>query len=76
MAQHTGLQSGKPVAPADFADRHLRLVAYQPAAAVGEDRRAASQARAVLLADAGRGPPDENPVRGDVAENRVVAALY
>jgi hypothetical protein len=62
------------LAPADFAGRHLRLVAYQSAAAAGEDRRAAGQARSVLLVDAGRGPPDENPVRGDVAEYRVVAA--
>ena len=74
MAQHSGLQSGKPVAPADSAGWYLRLVAHQSAAAAGEDWRAACQARSVLLVDAGRGPPDENPVRGDVAQYRVVAA--
>jgi len=42
--------------------------------AAGEDRRAAGQARSVLLADAGGKTSHENPVRGDVAQDRAVAA--
>jgi hypothetical protein len=37
------------------------------------NRKRSSQARSLLLVDVGRGAPNENPVRGDVAEYRVVA---
>jgi len=47
--------------------RDRRLVSDQPSAEVGEDGRAAGEACAVLLADAGGGTPDANTVRGDVA---------
>ena len=53
---------------------HLRLVPHQPAAAVGEDGRTTGKACAVLQADAGGWTPDESTVRGDVAQDRVVAA--
>ena len=74
MAQHTGLQLGKPMAPADSAGWHFRLVSDQPAAAAGKDRWAAGQARAILLADASRRTPDTSAVRCDVATDRAVAA--
>jgi len=50
------------------------LVADQLAAAVGEDGRAAGKACAVLLADAGGRTFDAHTVRGDVTQDRVVAA--
>ena len=74
MAQHSCLQPGELVAEAGSSSRHLRLVFDQPAAAVGEDGRATGKACAVLLADAGRRTSDANTVRGDVTQDRVVAA--
>src|ERR1019366_10039353 len=46
---------------------------YQPSAEAGEDGRAVGEARAVLLADAGRRTPDASAVRCDVATDRAVA---
>ena len=74
MAQHFGLQPGQPVAAAGPASRDRRLVSDQPAAAVGEDGRAAGKACAVLLDDAGGRTFDANTVRGDVTQDRDVAA--
>ena len=42
------------MAPAGAAEADRQLIADEFAAEVGEDRRPVSQARAVLLADAGR----------------------
>ena len=58
MAEPDRLQPGEPVAAAGAAEENRELVADQLAAAVGEDRRQADQARALLLADAGREPSD------------------
>ena len=74
MAQHSGLQPGEPVAEAGSSSRHLRLVSDQFAATVGEDGRSVGKACAVLLADVGGGTSDANKVRGDVAQDRAVAA--
>ena len=41
-----------------------------------EDRRQAGQARAVLLADAGREPSDQAAVRGDGGKDRRLAGGY
>ena len=62
------------MAEAGSSSRHLRLVSDQPAAAVGEDGRTNGKACAVLLADAGGRTPDAHTVRGDVTQDRVVAA--
>src|SRR5260370_241105 len=56
MAEPDRLQLRKPLAAAGAARENRELVAYQLAAAAGEDRRPADQARPVLLADAGREP--------------------
>jgi hypothetical protein len=62
------------VAVADSTSRHLRLVFDQPAAAVGEDGRAAGKACPLLLAIVGGGTFDADSVRGDVAQDGVVTA--
>jgi len=54
---------GKPLAAAGTAEEDRELVADQLAAAAGEDWRQAGQARPVLLASAGRKPPDQATVR-------------
>lgn len=74
MAQHFGLQPGQPVAAADPTSRDRRLVSDQPAAAFGEDGRAAGEACAVLLDDAGGRTFDAHTVCSDVTQDRVVAA--
>jgi hypothetical protein len=64
------------MAEAGSSSQHLiisYLVFDQPAAAVGEDWRAAGKACAVLLADAGGRIPDESTVLGDAAQNCAVA---
>jgi len=48
---------------------------FQPSADTGEDRYAVGEARAVLLADAGRRAPDASAVRGDDETDRDVAAF-
>ena len=62
VAARDGLRSGEPVAAVGVAESDRQLVTDQ-LAAVGEDRRQAGQARSVLLADAGREPPDATVVR-------------
>jgi hypothetical protein len=49
-----GLQPGQPVAAAGAAAANQELVADESAVALDEDRRAAGEARAALLAPAGR----------------------
>ena len=63
MAERARLQSRESVTAVGTAEEHRELVAYQLAAALGEDRRSSDQARAVLLADAGREPSHAAVVR-------------
>jgi hypothetical protein len=63
------VQPGEPVAAAGAAEEDRELVAYQLAAAAGEDRVQAGQARTVLLADAGREPPHAAALRCDGASH-------
>src|ERR1039458_7373652 len=58
MAERARLQPGEPVAAAGAAEEDRELVADEFAAAVGEDRRAVSEACPVLLAAVGGEPPD------------------
>ena len=74
MAQHFGLQPGQPVAQAGSSSRQLRLVPDQPAAAIGKDGRTTDKTCAVLLDVVGRRTSDANTVRGDVTQDRAVAA--
>lgn len=74
MAQHSCLQPGEFVTEAGSSSRHLKVVPDQLAAAVGEDGPTTGKACAALLAGAGGKTPDESTVRGDVAQDRVVAA--
>jgi len=55
------------------ADENRELVADELAAAIGEDGWQANQARAVLLVDAGRKPPDQAAVRRDGGQDRRLA---
>ena len=63
LSERDCLQSGEPGATAGTAEENRQVVADQLAAATGEDGRQAGQARPVLLADAGREPPDAAVVR-------------
>src|SRR5450759_329235 len=63
MAEPDRLQLGKPLAAAGAAEENRELVADQFAAAAGQDRRQAGQARPILLADAGREPSHTAAVR-------------
>ena len=62
-AERAGLQPGQLVATARTAEQDQELVADELAAQVDEDRRSAGQARAVLLAVAGRGVSEPAAVR-------------
>src|SRR5215510_3817985 len=73
VAERDRLQLRKSVATAGAAEEDRSLVADQPAAAVGQDRRALSETCPVLLALAGRGASDAAPVRGDGAADRGAA---
>jgi Transposase DDE domain group 1 len=66
-----GVPSGPGPAEAD-----RELVVDEPAATVGEGRRQARQACAVLLAAAGREPSHTAPVRGHGAPNRSAAGAH
>src|SRR2546421_12427016 len=50
MAERDRLQPGEPVAAAGAAEENRQLLAHQPAAEAGENRRPNDQARALLLA--------------------------
>src|SRR5437667_207376 len=65
MAERDRLQPGEPVAAAGAAEENRQLVAHQPAAEAGENRRPNDQARSVLLAAVGREPSDAPPLRVD-----------
>src|ERR1019366_9747893 len=64
-AEPAGLQPGEFVAAAGVAPRDRELVAHQPAATTGEDRRTSGQTCALLLAIAGRRTSDAAAVRND-----------
>ena len=68
-----GLQPGESVATAGVAPRNRKLVADEPAAKAGEDRRAAVEACALLLAIAGGRTSDAAAVRGDAGPDRATA---
>ena len=61
------------MATAGAAKGNRNVVVNEFAAEAGEDGRAVGEARAVLLADAGRRTPDASAVRCDVATDRAVA---
>jgi len=64
------LQPGEPVAAAGVAAADWELVANEPAAAVGENGRPTGEARAILLAAAGREPPDAAAFWSHAEQNR------
>ena len=63
MCAKARVRKTRLMAAASAAEEDRRLVLDQLAATVGEDRRQADQARAVLLVDAGGEPPDPAVVR-------------
>ena len=65
----TGGATIAPGGAAGAAEEDRELVADEFAAAAGEDKRQAGQARAVLLADAGREPSDAADLRCDGASD-------
>jgi hypothetical protein len=69
VAERDGLQLGQPLAAAGAAEEDRQLVAYEFAAAAGENRRPVGEARAVLLADAGGERTDPAVVWGDGAKD-------
>src|ERR1019366_8565270 len=64
VAERARVQPGESVAEAGAAEADRELVVDELAATVGEDRRQADQACAVLLAAAGGEPSEAAPVRG------------
>src|SRR5450759_823082 len=64
-AERARVQLGESVAAARPADADRHVVADQPSATPRQDGWAAGHARPLLLAPAGREPPDPTPVRGD-----------
>ena len=67
--ERAGLQPGQLVATARTAEQDQELVADELATQVDEDRRSAGQARAVLLAVAGRGVSEPQAVRRHAASD-------
>src|ERR1019366_10076180 len=76
VAERARVQPGESVAEAGAAEADRELVVDELAATVGEDRRQADQACAVLLAAAGGEPSDAAPVRGHGAPNRSAAGAH
>ena len=72
--ERAGLQPGQLVAAAGTAAQDQELVADELATQVDEDRRSASQARAVLLAAAGRRAFEPQAVRRHAAQDLGAAA--
>jgi hypothetical protein len=62
LAERHCLQPREPLAAVGTAEENWPLVAHQFAASVGQDRRQADQARAVLLAATGVESSDETVV--------------
>jgi len=73
LAERARVQPGEPVAAAGAAEEDRELVADESTAAVGKDWRPVGQARAVLLAAAGREPSDQAIFRGDGGKDRSLA---
>ena len=67
-----GLQLGEPVAAAGLAQANRELVADEPAATVGEDRRTAGETCTLLLAAVGGGPSGPAAIRGDAEPDRTI----
>ena len=67
--ERAGLQPGQLVAAARTAEQDQELVADELATQVDEDRRSAGQARAVLLAAAGRRAFEPQAVRRHAAQD-------
>ncbi len=63
------VQPGEPVATAGAAEENRPLVAYELAAAAGEDGRTPDQARPILLAAAGGESPHAAAVWGHAAKD-------
>ena len=72
--ERAGLQPGQLVAAARTAEQDQELVADELATQVDEDRRSAGQARAVLLAAAGRRAFEPQAVRRHAATDLGAAA--
>ena len=72
--ERAGLQPGQLVAAARTAEQDQELVADELATQVDEDRRSAGQARAVLLAAAGRRALEPQAVRRHAAQDLGAAA--
>ena len=72
--ERAGLQPGQLVAAARTAEQDQELVADELATQVDEDRRSAGQARAVLLAAAGRRAFEPQAVRRHAAQDLGAAA--
>ena len=72
--ERAGLQPGQLVAAAGTAEQDQELVADELATQVDEDRRSAGQARAVLLAAAGRRAFEPQAVRRHAAQDLGAAA--
>ena len=72
--ERAGLQPGQLVAAARTAEQDQELVADELATQVDEDRRSAGQARAVLLAAAGRRAFEPQAVRRHAAQDVGAAA--
>lgn len=70
MAERDRLKPGEPMAAFGAAAEDRQLVADQPAAAAGEDRRPIDQARPVLLAALGGEQSDAATLRGYAAPDR------
>jgi len=68
------VQPGEPVATAGAAEENRPLVAYELAAAAGEDGRPAGETCALLLAFAGRRTSESEAVRQHAENDRDVAA--
>lgn len=64
MAERDRLQPGESVSASGAAAAGWQVVVDELATTVGEDRRPADQARALLLVVAGRGSPDAAAVWG------------
>jgi hypothetical protein len=67
---------GKPMAATGAAQQNQQLVAYQRAAATGENRRPPGEARTVLLAFLGGEPSDPTLIRNDAAADLCAAGPH
>ena len=74
--QNRPFQLSEPVAVTGAAQQDRQLVAYQLAAATGEDRRPPGEARTVLLAFLGGEPSDPTLTRNDAAADLCAAGPH